>query len=92
LRGGLLYSTTQIAIPAPRLTILLAMEHPESSWLRSGTRQVLHELAKKNPDLFDVVGPVTTALEGFEPEIGCMEPAHAALDRLRGSVNNLLPV
>jgi HEAT repeat protein len=65
-------------------------EHSESSWLRSGILHVLHNLAKKAPDLKEVVGPVITALEGFEPEIGCLGPAYAALDKLKSSVNLLL--
>lgn len=65
-------------------------EHPESSWLRRGVLHVLHNLAKKALDLKEVVGPVITALEGFEPEIGCLGPAYAALDKLKGSVNLLL--
>ena len=65
-------------------------EHPESSWLRRGALIVLHEMVKRAPDLEEMVGPVITPLEGFEPEIGCLGPAYAALDKLRGSVNNLL--
>jgi HEAT repeat protein len=64
-------------------------EHPESSWLRRGGLHVLHNLGKIAPDLKDVVGPVITALEGFEPEIRCLGPAYASLDKLRGSANNL---
>ncbi len=59
------------------------IEHPESSWLRRGVLHVFHDLAKKDPGLKEVVGPVITALEGFEPEIGCLGPAYAALDKLR---------
>lgn len=59
-------------------------EHPDSSWLRRGALHVLHELAKKAPDLNELVEPVINALEGFEPEIGVLEAAYAALDRLRG--------
>jgi HEAT repeat protein len=65
-------------------------EHPESSWLRRGALHVLHNLAKKPPDLKELVGPVITSLEGFEPEIGCLGPAYTALDKLKGSVNMLL--
>ena len=65
------------------------IEHPESSWLRGGTLHVLHNL-DISPDLREVVGPVITALEGFEPEIGCLEPAYTALDKLKGSINDLL--
>jgi len=65
-------------------------QHSDSSWLRSGAHHVLHSLAQKAPDLKDVAGPVMTALEGFEPEIGCLGPAYAALDKLRGSFDPLL--
>ena len=70
-------------------------EHPESSWLRRGALHVLHDLKKKVPDLKEVVTPVITALEGFEPEIGCLEAAYTALEKLKRPVNNmndLLPV
>ncbi len=65
-------------------------EHPESSRLRGGAHQVLHKLAIKAPDLKDVEGSVITALEGFEPEIGCLGPAYAALEKLRGWFDPLL--
>jgi HEAT repeat protein len=61
--------------------------HSDSAWLREGTHHVLHDLANKDPEVKDFVAPVITALEGIEPEIGVMEPAHAALDKLRGSFN-----
>jgi hypothetical protein len=70
-------------------------EHPESSWLRRGVHHVLHDLTKKSPDLKEVVGPVITALEGLEPEIECLGEAYTALDKLKGSMNqmnNLMPV
>jgi len=67
-------------------------EHPESSWLQRGVLHVLHHLVKRAPDLRNVVGPVITALEGFEAEIACLEPAYTALDKLRGSRSNLEPV
>lgn len=63
------------------------MEHPESSWLRRGALHVLHNLAERAPDLKEVVGPVISALEGFEPEIGCLEAAYSALDKLKGEMN-----
>jgi hypothetical protein len=65
-------------------------EQPESAWLRRGAHHVLRVLARKAPDLRELVGPVITALEGFEPEIGCLEPAYAALEGLRGPAGNLL--
>ena len=65
-------------------------EHPESSWLRRGALHVLHNLTIRAPDLKEVVGPVITALEGFEPETGCLASAYAALDKLKGSINDLL--
>jgi len=67
-------------------------EHPESSWLQRGAHHVLHDLAKKAPDLKELVGPVITALEGFEAEIGCLGPAYGALDKLRSSDHKLLQV
>jgi len=68
------------------------IKHPESSWLRGRALHVLHDFAKKAPDMKELVGPVITALEGFEPEVGCLGPAHAALDKLKSSDNTLLPV
>ena len=65
-------------------------EHPESSWLRRGALHVLHSLAKKASDLGEVVQPVITALEGFEPEIAVLEAAYTALDKLRGTFDPLL--
>jgi len=65
-------------------------EHPESSWLRRGSLHVLHHLAKEVPDLREVMSPVINALEGFEPEIGCLGAAYTALDKLRGSSDPLL--
>jgi HEAT repeat protein len=67
-------------------------EHPESSWLQSGALHVFHNLVRIAPDLNEVVGSVITGLEGFEAEIACLEPAYTALDKLRGSRNNLSPV
>ncbi len=70
-------------------------EHPESSWLRRGALHALHDLKKKVSDLKEVVDPVITALEGFEPEIGCLEAAYTALEKLKRPMNNmndLLPV
>lgn len=67
-------------------------EHSESPWLRRGALHVLPNLVKKAPDLKEVVGPVIAALEGFEPEIGCLGPVYAALDKLKSLMNNLLLV
>lgn len=67
-------------------------KHPESSWLRRGAHHVLHDLVRKAPDLKELVGPVITALEGFEPEAGCLGPAYAALEKLKSSDNKLLLV
>jgi HEAT repeat protein len=64
-------------------------EHPESSWLRRGALHALHDLTKKNPDLKEITGPVITALEGFAPEIGCLEAAYTALAKLRASTNRM---
>ena len=61
--------------------------HSDSAWLREGTHHVLHDLANKDPEVKDFVAPVITALEGIEPEIGVVEPASTALDKLRGSFN-----
>ena len=91
---GVRWLAAEALIPIGRDALKPLLEkltgHPESSWLRSGTLHVLHNLAKKAPDLKLVVGPVITALEGFEPEIRCLGPAYAALDKLKGSVNLLI--
>ncbi len=58
-------------------------EHPESSWLRRGVLHVFHGLVKKDPGVKELVGPVITGLEGPEPEIGCLGPAYAALDKIK---------
>ena len=34
----------------------------------------------------DLVAPVIAALEGTEPEIGVMDPAYAAVDKLKVSI------
>jgi HEAT repeat protein len=59
-------------------------KHSDSAWLREGAHHVLHDLANKGPEVKDFVAPVITALEGIEPEIGVVEPAYAALDKLKG--------
>jgi HEAT repeats len=59
-------------------------KHSDSAWLREGAHHVLHDLAKKDPEVKDFVTPVIIALEGIEPEIGVVEPAYAALDKLKG--------
>ncbi len=61
----------------------------KSTWLRRGAHHVLHDLVKKDPDLKEVVGPVISALEGFEAEIACVGPAYTALDNLKEPVYNL---
>ena len=59
-------------------------KHSDSAWLREGAHHVLHDLANRDPEVKDFVAPVITALEGSEPEIGVMELAHTALDKLEG--------
>ena len=49
-----------------------------------GAHHVLHDLANRDPEVKDFVAPVITALEGSEPEVGVMELAHTALDKLEG--------
>jgi HEAT repeat protein len=61
-------------------------KHSDSAWLREGAHHVLHDLAYKDPEVKDFVAPVITALEGIEPEIGVMEPAYAALEKLKASI------
>ena len=58
-------------------------QHPESAWLRRQTHHVLSSAVKRNPELKDIVGPVITALEGFEADIAGIVPAYAALDSLK---------
>jgi HEAT repeat protein len=55
----------------------------DSAWLREGAHHVLHDLAGKDLGVKKIVAPVIAALEGIEPEIGVLEPAFAALDRLK---------
>lgn len=64
-------------------------EHPESAWLRRGTLHALHVLTKRNPDLNEIISPVITALEGYEPAIEGLEAAYTALARLRQSMNRM---
>jgi len=59
-------------------------KHSDLAWLREGAHHVLHDLANRDPEVKDFVAPVITALEGSEPEIGVMELAHTALDKLEG--------
>ncbi len=60
---------------------------PESVWLREGAHHVLHDLSKGDRELKDLVAPVIAALEGTEPEIMVVDPAYAALDKLKGSIS-----
>jgi HEAT repeats len=64
-------------------------KHSDSAWLREGAHHVLHDLAKKDPEIKDLVASVITSLEGIEPEIGVVEPAYAVLDKLKGSLKRL---
>ncbi len=57
--------------------------HSDSTWLRRGAHHVIRDVAKKNPELIHVVRDVLAALEGFEPEVGVIEPANKALERLK---------
>jgi HEAT repeat protein len=57
----------------------------DSAWLRQGAHHVLHDLVGKDLEVKDLVAPVITALEGIEPEIGVVEPAYTALNKLKGS-------
>lgn len=43
------------------------MEHPDSSWLQEGVHHVLHDLNKGY--LTEILQPVISALEGFEPSV-----------------------
>jgi hypothetical protein len=58
----------------------------DSAWLREGAHHVLHDLAEMDLEVKDLVAPVNAALEGTEPEIGVMDPAYAALDKLKVSI------
>ncbi len=62
-------------------------KHSDSAWLREGAHQVLHDLAKGDPELKDLVAPVIAALEGIEPEIMVVDPAYTALEKLKGSIS-----
>ena len=64
-------------------------KHSDSAWLREGAHHVLHDLAKKDPEVKDFVAPVITALEGIEPAMAVVEPASKALDKLKGSLKRL---
>jgi HEAT repeat protein len=58
----------------------------DSAWLREGAHHVLHDLSEMDLEVKDLVAPVIVALEGTEPEIGVMNPAYAALDKLKVSI------
>ncbi len=58
-------------------------ERSDSAWIREGAHHVLHDLADKDLRVKDLAAPVIAALEGIEPEIGVVEPAYAALDKLK---------
>jgi hypothetical protein len=69
---------------APLLETLI--QRPRSAWLRESAHHVLHDLAKRNPDVEALVAPVISALEGIEPEIGVLDPAYGALSKLTGKI------
>jgi HEAT repeat protein len=58
-------------------------ERSDSAWIREGAHHVLHDLADKDLRVKNLAAPVIAALEGIEPEIGVVEPAYAALDKLK---------
>lgn len=58
-------------------------QHPESGWLRRQAHRVLSSAVNRNPTLRNIIGPVITALEGFEADIAGIVPAYAALDGLK---------
>jgi HEAT repeat protein len=62
-------------------------QRPESAWLRQSAHHVLHDLANKDLEVKDLVAPVIAALEGIEPEIGVVDPAYAALKKLKRSIS-----
>ena len=59
------------------------LEHSHSPWLREGAHHVLSTIGKG--DLRELVRPVLRALEGVEPEIGVLVPAHELLKALRAA-------
>jgi HEAT repeat protein len=75
-----------IAIGGDALIPLLEAlrKRSDSVWLREGAHHVLHDLAKGDLDLKDLVAPVIAGLEGVDPEIEVHEPVLKALQGLRG--------
>ncbi len=70
--------------PAALIPLLRELTgNSDSIWLRRGAHHVMKDLIKKNPELENVLKNVLTGLESFKPEIGVIEPAYAALEKLR---------
>jgi HEAT repeat protein len=61
----------------------------DSAWLREGAHHVLHDLSKGDLDLKDLVAPVIAGLERVEPEVEVLEPANAALDKIKSLLKML---
>ena len=66
----------------PLLEVLI--KRSDSVWFREGAHHVLHDLSKGDLELKDLVAPVIAGLEGIEPEVEVLEPANAALDKIKG--------
>lgn len=56
------------------------VEHPDSHWLQEGMHHVLHDLDKG--DLTEILQPVITALESFEPSVEAPLAVRTALKAL----------
>jgi HEAT repeat protein len=72
-----------IAIGRDALVPLLEelVKRPESLWLRQGAHHVLLNLT--DAESAGIVAPVLLALEDVEPEVGVIEPATTAAERLK---------
>lgn len=59
------------------------IEHSGSPWFREGAHHILRQWS--TGALRDVLAPVLHALEGIEPDIGALVPAHELLKKLHAA-------
>ena len=80
-----------IALGSTGLHALLEalIHHSDSLWLRDGAHHIIHDIMDKDPELSQVLAPVTAALDDIEPVIEVPPAAQTALRQLS---KELLPV
>ena len=80
-----------IALGSTGLHALLEalIHHSDSLWLRDGAHHIIHDIMEKDPELSQVLAPVTAALDDIEPVIEVPPAAQTALRQLS---KELLPV